>query len=180
MAAGGSGPPKCWPRTRPNSWHRWRTRSPLSAAQEYEEAARLRDEAERLRHLLGRHRRVESLRRAGRVVLLIDGEGTVELDGGLLTESGVLFGDAAEGRVGPGHGDSAATGGGGAGRSGGSARPAAALAGDGHDNERIIVAQWLHANAASVRVLEVESTDGMSMPADRIPTLLELCSRRHG
>ena len=190
----------------------------LSAAQQYEEAARLRDEAERLRHLLRRHRRVESLRRAGRVVLLLDGEGIVELDGGLLVESGTLFGTSAEGpelpevpvaggsagtedtgigaadkttatdgrrkgstvsgEAGPAFGT--ATDGGGAGRTGGSARPAVALAGDGHDNERLIVAQWLHANAASVRVLEVESPDGMSMPADRIPTLLELCSRQQG
>src|ERR1019366_7892757 len=58
----------------------------LAKHQRYEEAASVRDEAERLRHLLGRHRRVASLRRAGRVVLFIDGEGTVELDGGLLAE----------------------------------------------------------------------------------------------
>ena len=55
----------------------------LSRLQRYEDAARVRDEAEHVRHLLVRHRLVESLRRAGRTVLLVDGEGTVELDGGL-------------------------------------------------------------------------------------------------
>ena len=47
-------------------------RSPTSLArsQRYEDAARVRDEAERLRQLLGRHRRVESLLRAGRIDLV--------------------------------------------------------------------------------------------------------------
>ena len=48
--------------------------SALARAQRYEDAAKVRDEAEQLRRLLGRHRRVESLKRAGRVVLLIDGD----------------------------------------------------------------------------------------------------------
>ncbi|MGP0107399.1 MAG: exonuclease domain-containing protein [Acidimicrobiales bacterium] len=122
----------------------------LSGQQRYEEAASVRDEAERLRHLLGRHRRVESLRRAGRVVLFIDGEGTVELDGGLLAESGVMFGSEA------------------------AMDPAMTMTRDGHDDERIIVAQWLRSNADRVRILEVESHLGMSMPAVRIPKLAGL------
>ncbi|MGP8006322.1 MAG: hypothetical protein ACLP2J_04755 [Acidimicrobiales bacterium] len=52
------------------------------------------------------------------------------------------------------------------------------MTGDGHDHERIIVAQWLHAHADRVRVVEVEAAGGMSMPADRIPRLRELCGTR--
>jgi len=127
----------------------------LSGQQRYEEAALVRDEAERLRHLLGRHRRVESLRRAGRVVLLIDGEGTVELDGGLLAESGAMFGPEAAIHS--------------------AMDSATAMTRDGHDDERIVVAQWLRANAERVRILEVESKLGLSMPAVRIPGLTDLC-----
>ena len=101
----------------------------LSRAQRYEEAARARDEAERLRLLLVRHRLVESLRRAGRVVLRIEGEGTVELDDGLLVASGSLFGPAD----GPAGGVPV-------GATAGPGRQAVAYA-DGHDNERVIVAQ---------------------------------------
>jgi hypothetical protein len=125
----------------------------------YEDAARVRDEADRLRHLMGQHRRVESLREAGRVVLFVDGEGPVELDGGLLTESGTMFG----------------SGGGSSGGSSGGADPVLTMTKDGHEHERIIVAQWLHAHPEQVRVLEVESLNGMSMPANRIPRLTELC-----
>ncbi|HEY4927764.1 MAG TPA: exonuclease domain-containing protein [Acidimicrobiales bacterium] len=128
----------------------------LSKLQRYEDAARARDEAERVRHLLVRHRLVESLRRADRTVLLVEGEGTVELDGGLVVETGSLFGD------GHGHGDRQ--------------DPAFAISADGHDNERIIVAQWLRANADKVRVLESAGPEGMAMPADRIPRLSELCA----
>jgi len=127
----------------------------LAQLQWYEDAARVRDEADRLRHLIGQHRRVESLREAGRVVLYVDGEGAVELDGGLLTESGTMFGSG--------------------GGVHGSADSALAMTKDGHEHERIIVAQWLHANPERVRVLEVESPDGMSMPANRIPRMTELC-----
>ena len=123
----------------------------LAGQQRYEEAAAVRDEAERLRHLLGRYRRVESLRNAGRMVLEVDGEGTIQLDGGLLRETDGLF-DAVPG---PGAG--------------------LVMAGDGHDDERIIVAQWLGANADKVRILEVESDNGLSMPSIRIPRLHEIC-----
>ena len=124
----------------------------LSRLQRYEDAARVRDEADRVRHLLVRHRLVESLRRAGRTVLLVGGEGTVELDGGLLVETGSLF------------------------DGGGGLDPAFTVSADGHDNERIIVAQWLRANADKVRVLESDGPEGMAMPADRVPRLGELCA----
>jgi hypothetical protein len=124
----------------------------LSRQERFEEAAAVRDEAEGLRHLLAQRRQVEALRGAGRMVLSIDGEGTVTLDGGLLVGSAVTPGSEPvpvphPGRAGDG--------------------------GDGHA-ERIIVAQWLMANAERVRILEVESHQGMAMPAVRIPRLAEL------
>ena len=131
----------------------------LSRLQRYEDAAGVRDDAERVRHLVVRHRSVESLRRAGRLVLHVEGEGTVEFDDGLLVESGTLFDDPP----GPPQG-------------GGGHDPVLAVAADGHDNERHIVAQWLRANADKVRVLASDSRDGMSEPADRVPTLGELCA----
>jgi len=54
--------------------------------------------------------------------------------------------------------------------------PAFTISADGHDNERIIVAQWLRANADRVQVLEAAGPEGMALPADRIPTLGELCA----
>ncbi len=139
----------------------------LSNLQRYEEAAQARDEAERVRHLLVRHRLVESLRRADRTVLLVEGEGTVELDGGLVVETGSLF---SHGPGRPGHGDGHGDG----------LDPAFTISADGHDNERIIVAQWLRANADKVRVLESAGPEGMAMPADRIPRLSELCAALAG
>lgn len=134
--------------------------SALARSRRYEDAARVRDEAERLRHLLGRHRRVESLRRAGRVVLHVEGEGTVELDDGLLVEAACLFdGDGASSR--------------------GGLDPAFAVTADGHEKERVIVAQWLKFNADKVRVLEAGDDVGLAMRADRIPTLQELCGPLH-
>jgi hypothetical protein len=91
---------------------------------------------------------------------LVDGEGPVELEGGLLTDCGTMFGP------------------GGLGDSGGlrdATNPVLTLTNDGHEQERIIVAQWLHAHPDRVRLLEVESADGISMPADRIPRLTDLC-----
>jgi DNA polymerase III epsilon subunit family exonuclease len=127
----------------------------LSCQQRYEDAAWTRDEAERLRRLIVRRRRVGALRNAGRVVLLVEGEGTVKLDGGILVESREFFDPAASPLF----------------------DPVMALTRDGHDNERIIVAQWIHANAERVQVLAVESDQGLSMPSDRVPTLKELCDR---
>ncbi len=129
--------------------------APLAAAvreladqQRYEEAGVLRDEADRLRGLLDRHRRMTSLAEAGRVVLAVDGEGEVVLERGVWT-----------GGLRP------------AGSSGHGPDPA----GDPGDHERAIVAQWLAAHPESVRVLEVESPLGLGLPARRIPALSELC-----
>ena len=57
----------------------------LADQQRYEEAGALRDEAERLRRLLDRHRRMTSLQEAGRVVLAVDGEGDMVLERGVWT-----------------------------------------------------------------------------------------------
>ena len=147
----------------------------LAGQQRYEDAAAVRDEAERLRRLITGHRRVESIRRAGRMVLSIGGEGIVELDRGLLVAHRAM----------PGCGPA----------------PELPAPGDGHDNERIIVAQWLDAHADEVRILEVGpvpgplpgpdpgrrtdtgmgtapgrgSVSGLAVPAVRIPSLAELC-----
>ena len=132
--------------------------SALARSQRYEDAARVRDEAERLRQLLGRHRSVEALRKAGRIVLHVEGEGTVELADGLLVGTGPLvLGD-----------------GGGAGADGG--RDAAlSVSADGHDKERVIVARWLASHADRVRVLDAGEGPGLAMRTDRIPRLTELC-----
>ncbi len=138
----------------------------LSCQHRYEEAASVRDEAEGLRQLLTQHREAESLRLAGLTRLSIDGEGMVTLDGGLLVGCEAVPGERA------------------ASDSGTPPRPGPAVAegraaiGDCHHNERIIVAQWLKANTARVRILEVESDLGMAMPAVRIPRLAELCARQ--
>jgi hypothetical protein len=119
----------------------------LSGQQRFEEAAGVRDEAEQLRRLMVRHRRVESLRESGRVELSIDGGITVELDGGLLVGGGTAASD-----------------------------PALALTPDGHEHERIIVAQWLAAHPERVRILSVGSPAGWAHAAIRIPSLSELCT----
>ena len=125
----------------------------LSAVQRYEEAARVRDEAERLRRLLVRHRMVESLRRADRMVLMVDGEGTVELDGGLLVETGSLFdGDGGLDR-GVHHQRR---------------RPRQRA------DHRGPVAAGQRRQGAGDRVRPVRT--GMALPADRIPRLGELCA----
>jgi DNA polymerase III epsilon subunit family exonuclease len=128
----------------------------LAGEQRYEEAAAVRDEADRLRAQLERHRRVASLRAAGRVVLAVEGEGDVVLDGGLWVGSG-LEGSGGE------RDDS----------NGGLDQERDDSNG-GLDQERAIVAQWLAAHAGMVRILEVESPSGMVSPACRIPALAEL------
>ena len=170
----------------------------LSAGQRYEEAAAVRDEAERLRHLIERHRREESLLRAGRVVLHIESEGVIELDGGLLQESVTLFDAAATatatatgtatatatgtGTTGTGTGATAtATDDGSVACAVGSAMldPAFAITADGHANERRIVAQWLASHPERVRIVSAGEGDGpgLALPARRIPELSELVDR---
>jgi hypothetical protein len=124
----------------------------LAQQHRFEEAASVRDEAEGLRRLLARHRLAESLRRAGRVVLAIDGEGRIMLDGGLLVEDGETSGSVL------------------------APDPVWAAPEDDGQGERTIVAQWLMAHAELVRILEVESPLGMALPAHRIPRLEEVLS----
>jgi hypothetical protein len=127
----------------------------LSRQQRYEEAGAARDEAERLRTLIERHRRTESLRVAGRVVLDLDGEGEVVLDGGLLVGAGPSTEPLECGGTGVDQ----------------------VVRVDHVDQERAIVAQWLGAHAEKVRILEVESSAGIAVPAIRIPALSELTGR---
>ena len=56
----------------------------LAAAQRYEEAAATRERAAALAAALARQRRLDALRRAGRVDLVVDGEGGAVLEGGRL------------------------------------------------------------------------------------------------
>ena len=129
------------------------TLTELSRRQRYEEAGAVRDEAEALRRLVDRHRRVTSLRDAGRVVLSVDGEGEVVLDHGVLAGGPQVVG-------GDGTGD-------------GVGRPDRRHEEDDRC-ERSIVAQWLGTHAGEVRIVEVESPVGWAVPARRIPELAEL------
>ena len=128
----------------------------LSGSQRYEDAARVRDEAQRLCTLLTRHRQVDGLRRAGQLVLLIDGEEIVRLDDGLLVEIGVPAG-VVDGPSSP-------------------TDASLMTSGDRHHNERVIVAQWLNAHADGVEVVEARGPDGLAVRADRVPDLAELCA----
>jgi hypothetical protein len=98
-----------------------------AAAQRYEEAAAVRDDAMRLRNAIVKHRRTEALRESGRLVLEICGEGTVELHDGVFAESGVLVPESM--------------------MPGGPAD---------EDQDRAVAAQWLHVNAALVHVVYSE------------------------
>jgi hypothetical protein len=120
----------------------------LSEQHRYEEAAAVRDEAEQLQRLMVRQRQVETLRESGRVELSIDGGTSIELDGGLLVGGGPAASD-----------------------------PGLALTADGHEHERIIVAQWLAANPERVRILSVGSPAGWALAVGRIPSLSELCTQ---
>jgi FAD/FMN-containing dehydrogenase len=126
----------------------------LSRERRYEEAAAVRDDAERLRRLLARRRQVEALRAAGRVVLRIDEKVTVEL------EDGLVIGCRESDRTGA---PNAAPG----------VDPLATV--DGDDRERITVAEWIDSYRRHIRVLWVQSDHGISMPSARIPMLTELC-----
>jgi len=124
----------------------------LADQQRYEEAGAVRDEADRLRGQLDRHRLVASLIGAGRVVLAVDGEGEVVLDRGVWIGG---HGPAGEDTL---------------------DLPEDHL--DDHlDDERDVVARWIGAHAGAVRILEVGSATGLATPARRIPELTELCAR---
>lgn len=130
----------------------------LSNQRRFEEAAAIRDEAERLRQLLVIRRRVRSLSAAGRVTLMIDGEHPVELDCGLI----VCRRETLATRNTDHDRDCAAP-----------MNPA-----DG-DDERIIVANWIDENSTLVRIIEVESVVGLSVPAGPVPLLAEICDHWH-
>lgn len=126
----------------------------LSHQQRYEEAANVRDQAERLRHLLARHRAVQSLRTTRRLSLEIEEEGRVELDDGLLLGEDLLGGDLSpQGTTVGGPTQSSL------------------------DHERAVIAQWLMANPERVRVIGVGTDVGLSMCSERIPELSELYGR---
>ena len=52
--------------------------------------------------------------------------------------------------------------------------PAFTMTRDDHENERLIVAQWIKAHPESLRILDVESPAGLVSPGQRIPELSEL------
>jgi DNA polymerase III epsilon subunit-like protein len=126
----------------------------LSHQQRYEEAANLRDQAERLRHLLLRHRVVDSLRTTGRLTLEIEEEGRVELEDGLLLGEGWRGGDLSRQETTPDSRNQSSV-----------------------DQERAVIAQWLMANPERVRVIEVGTGVGLAMCSERIPELSELYGR---
>jgi DNA polymerase-3 subunit epsilon len=118
----------------------------LAAAERFEEAAEARDRAAALATALDSQRRLDGLRRAGRIVVHIDGAGAVALDGGLW----------AGGRAAPA--DRPPTTGAGPSRP---LNPATA-------DELTCVAAWLDANAHRVRVLACEGELASPLPA--LPT----------
>jgi excinuclease UvrABC nuclease subunit len=122
-----------------------------AAAQRYEEAAAVRDDAMRLRNAIVKHRRIEALRGSGRLVVEICGEGTVELHDGVYVESGALVPDSMM----PDSSWLVAN----------SRGPA------DEDRDRGVAAQWLHVNAALVHV--VYSERPFCWPAVRIPELTD-------
>jgi hypothetical protein len=59
----------------------------LAGDERFEEAADVRDRASALASAIRRQRRLDAVRRAGRVLLEVPGRGGVELDGGVLVRS---------------------------------------------------------------------------------------------
>jgi DNA polymerase III subunit epsilon len=132
--------------------------STLAEAERYEEAADVRDRADALSGLLRRTRRIDLLRRAGRVRLRI-GEAWAELDHGLLVACGT------SGETASLWGDDLAVG-----------APPPLPSADGtlpvprrdEADELLTIAGWLDRNAARVRL---ESVSGVLVePLPRIPS----------
>jgi DNA polymerase-3 subunit epsilon len=122
----------------------------LAELERFEEAADVRDRASALASAIRRQRRLDGLRRAGRVVVEVPGRGGIELHGGLLVRS--WTGDQ------PLALDTCAT-----------QDPTEAcgplprhLA-----DEVAVVAQWLEREAAHVRL--VSCSDELASPAGRVP-----------
>jgi DNA polymerase-3 subunit epsilon len=125
----------------------------LAGDERFEEAAEVRDRAAALAEALLRQRRLDGLRRAGRVVLELPGGGAAELDGGRLRRSWRRSGaDGADelDLAGPLDGD-----------------PSLPLPREAAD-EVACVAAWLEREAARVRLV---SCDGeLALPAAALPT----------
>jgi DNA polymerase-3 subunit epsilon len=119
----------------------------LASAERFEEAADVRDRAAALARALTRHRRFDSLRRAGRVELEVDGLRVV-LAGGRLSDSdgGGLFDAEADADV-----DAA----------GDAAAPLARHLVD----EVACVAAWLDAEGRSARLISCEGPWASALPA---------------
>ncbi len=132
----------------------------LAAAERFEEAADVRDRAAALVGIVGRQRRIASLRASGRTELALGGGAGAVLDGGILI--------AAWGRD-------------------GQVRPLDIVGGvptpdddgdpDGADAERMCVAGWLDRTAGRVRL--VDSTGELSSPWPPLPELRPGRERRH-
>jgi len=119
----------------------------LARAERYEEAADTRDRAAALSRALRRRQRAEQLRRAGRLVIEVPGQGGVELHDGCLTDAWGAD-EGAGGRlrlVTTGH------------------TPDPALAID----EALVVASWLHTNAHRARLVHAER--GLHQPTAPLP-----------
>jgi len=121
----------------------------LAAAERFEEAADVRERAGALASAIRRQRRLDGLRRAGRLVVDVPGRGGIELDGGLLVrswpgEQAPLSLDAPSVTPAPGS-------------------PLPRHLAD----EVAVVASWLEKEAARVRL--VSCSDLLASPAGRIP-----------
>ena len=169
-----------------------------AAAQRYEEAAAVRDDATRLRNAIIKHRRSEALRGAGRLLVEVCGEGTIELHDGLIVECGAsvagstgLAGSTAlpgstvppGSTASPGSTPLGVSGLGSGGRLPGAGAEAGPVGlGPQHrgaadeDQDRAVAAQWIHLHPESVRV--VHSEHPLCWPAARIPELTELVLTR--
>ncbi|HMQ27860.1 MAG TPA: GIY-YIG nuclease family protein, partial [Acidimicrobiales bacterium] len=144
----------------------------LALAERYEEAADVRDRAAALARVLARQRRLDALRRAGRVRLELPGAGGVELRHGRLVRSWgptPAAGDGATlalpfpegpGDDGPDGGDGLLSPGPG---------PALGEPVPRHEvDELVCVARWLDAKAGRVRL--VHSDGGLASPLPDLPS----------
>jgi DNA polymerase-3 subunit epsilon len=125
----------------------------LAHDERYEQAADVRDRAAALCDALRRQRRLDGLRRSGRVELALAGGAGAELDGGLLTRAwadGELALGAAEGAAPAADPDR-----------GQPASPEIA-------GELLAVAAWIDANAHRITVVHADGPLASALP--RLPT----------
>ena len=124
----------------------------LAGVGRFEEAAAVRDRASALGRAVQRQRRLESLQRAGRLVVEVDGIGGAVLDGGRLVLSWPAGPRPLAALTGPERRLAPQA----------SAPPAAAEV-----DELVAVAAWLDAHAGRVHVLACDG--GLAWPVTRIP-----------